>query len=464
MKQGEWGTKVCRSSKEQPSNQSRQANLPGTSRGGKIRDGAGSARLMPVLTLIIICFGLLAAASPVLGAGFALQQQGVAAMGQGNAYVADASDPTAIYYNPAGISQLKRPQVFVSTVFQYPDREYDGGALGRSETNHRIFKALQAYFAAPINDRVAVGLGFFTPFGLGSQWPPTWQGRYLSTSSEMKTYNVNPTVSVKLMDNLSFAVGFDVMWSAVSLKRRAPVIPGVNDAELDLTGSGHGFGYNLGLLYAPIPDLKLGVSYRSGIDVKHNGKLDFKIVQPPFVVPPFDRNGTAEISFPPMVTWGVAYSGVKPWTFLFDVNWTGWSSYDALTLKLNDRFPLPPFAGARTLTTPKNWKDAFAFRFGTNYEIKPGMKLRAGYIYDMTPVPDSTFEPQLPDNNRHIFCLGGELKYKRFTLGFAYNYVLIEERVKNNVIATNGVPAFRQANGTYNGNVHSLGVSAGFEF
>ncbi len=457
MKKGEWGTKVYRRSQEQPSNQSRQINLPGASRGGKIRDGAGSARLMPVLSLIIICFGLLAAASPVLGAGFALQQQGVAAMGQGNAYVADASDPTAIFYNPAGISQLKRPQVFVSTVFQYPDREYDGGALGTSETNHRIFKALQAYFAAPINDRVAVGLGLFTPFGLGSQWPPTWQGRYITTSSEMKTWNVNPTISVKLMDNLSFAVGFDVMWSAVAMKKRTPTFFG--DAELDLTGDGHGYGYNLGLLYAPIPDLKLGVSYRSGIDVKHNGNLNFKILQPPIPLPAINRNGTAEISYPPMVTWGVSYSGVKPWTFLFDVNWTGWSSYDALTLKLNDRL-----FGSRNLTTPKDWKDAFAFRFGANYEIQPGMKLRAGYIYDMTPVPDATFEPQLPDNNRHIFCVGAEYKYKRLILGIAYNYILIEERTKNNVIATNGVPAALQANGTYNGNVHSLGISAGFEF
>ena len=54
------------------------------------------------------------------------------------------------------------------------------------------------------------------------------------------------------------------------------------------------------------------------------------------------------------------------------------------------------------------------------------MKLRAGYIYDLTPVPDASFDPQVPDANRHIFTVGQDLKIWRFTLGIAYNYILSE--------------------------------------
>jgi long-chain fatty acid transport protein len=162
------------------------------------------------------------------------------------------------------------------------------------------------------------------------------------------------------------------------------------------------------------------------------------------------------------VTTGIAYSRLKPWTFLFDVTWTGWSTFDRLQIDLNNRLAL--MGGARTLIIPKDWRDAWAFRFGANYEIRPGIKLRAGYIYDLTPVPDHTFDPQLPDANRHIFTVGKELKYKRFTLGFAYNYILLENRSKNNVIGVNGIPAPIQVNGRYSTDIHSLGMSLAFQF
>ena len=76
----------------------------------------------------------------------------------------------------------------------------------------------------PVHDRVALGFGFFSPFGMGTVWPPTWAGRYITTYSSMKTYNLNPVVSVKVLDNLSLAAGFDILWSKVRLKRKTPVV------------------------------------------------------------------------------------------------------------------------------------------------------------------------------------------------------------------------------------------------
>jgi long-chain fatty acid transport protein len=92
------------------------------------------------------------------------------------------------------------------------------------------------------------------------------------------------------------------------------------------------------------------------------------------------------------------------------------------------------------------------------------MKIRAGYIYDLTPVPDDSLDPQVPDANRHVFTVGSDLKIKRFTLGIAYNFILFESRTKNNTINFNGVPAILQANGRYNSNSHSLGLSWTFQF
>ena len=205
-------------------------------------------------------------------AGFALVQQGTAAMGQGNAFVAEANDASAIFYNPAGLNQIKRAQVYQGSFFNYPDREFSGGGQD-SQTNHRIYRSLTAYVAIPVHDRVALGLGFFSPFGMGTAWPPTWAGRYITTFSSLKTYSLNPVVSVKVLENLSLAAGFDVMWSQVRLKRKTPVVLGGRafpDGEIELTGEGNGAGYNLGLHYEPWSGLKLGVAYRSKIEVNHS--------------------------------------------------------------------------------------------------------------------------------------------------------------------------------------------------
>jgi long-chain fatty acid transport protein len=395
--------------------------------------------------------------------GFALVQQGTAAMAQGNAFVAEASDASAIFYNPAGISQLKRAQVYQGTFINYPDREFSGGGQF-SQTNHRFYDSMSAYVAIPVHNRVALGFGFFSPFGMGTVWPPTWAGRYLTTYSSMKTYSLNPVVSVKALDNLSLAAGFDVMWSKVVLKRKTPVvIPGRSfpDGEVRLTGEGSGAGYNFGMLYEPLTGVKLGVAYRSQIKVNHSGAFTTNLA-PPLIAGPTSP-GEAAIVFPPSLTMGIAYNRLKPWTFEFDTTWTGWSSYDKLKVNLHQQV-LIQGVPTGTLTTPKNWHDTWAFRFGTSYEVNDWMKLRAGYIYDLTPVPDSSFEPQVPDSNRHIFTVGQELKIKRFTLGIAYNFILSESRNKDNTIVTNGVPAPLQANGRYQSNIHSLGMSWAFNF
>jgi long-chain fatty acid transport protein len=408
--------------------------------------------------LILILTTIFCGASSALGAGFALIQQGTAAMAQGNAFVAEASDASAIFYNPAGLNQLKSTQVYQGTFGNYPDREFSGGGLS-SETNHRLYHSMSFYIAGPVHDRVAVGIGYFSPFGLGTVWPPTWAGRYITTYSSLKTYNLNPVVSVKVLKNLSLAAGFNVMWSSVELKRKTQVLGGVmRDAETRLDGEGAGYGYNLGALFEPVSGVKLGVSYRSGIPIKYHGEVNL-ILQPPLNVLSQSTSGSANLNFPASVTMGVNYSRFKPWAFEFDATWTGWSSYDEFRVKLNR-----PLGGNNRVVVPKNWNDVWAFRFGTSYEIKEGMKIRAGYIYDLTPVPDETFDPQVPDANRHIFTVGSELKVWRFTLGIAYNYIVAESRTKNNTITITGVPAPLQANGRYNSDVHSLGLSWLFQF
>ena len=427
---------------------------------GKAAWQGSSFGLALLIAVSLLCW----CTSTAWGAGFALVQQGTAAMAQGNAFVAEANDASTIYYNPAGLNQIKRVQVYQGTFLNYPDREYSGGGLD-SQTNHRLYRSLTAYIALPVHDRVALGVGFFSPFGMGTVWPPTWAGRYLTTYSSLKTYSLNPVVSVKVLDNLSLAAGYDILWSQVRLQRKTPVVfrgKTLPDGETEIRGEGSGSGYNLGLLYEPVSGVKLGAAYRSQIKVNHSGGLSTSLPAPLAGAGPA-TSGEASIVYPPSLTMGISYSRFKPFTFEFDTTWTGWSSYDKLKVNLDTPVPVNGVP-TTTITTPKNWHDTWAFRFGANYEINERMKVRAGYIYDLTPVPSSSFDPQVPDANRHIFAVGGDLKILRFTLGIAYNYILSESRTKNNTVVINGVAAPLQANGRYNSDVHSLALSWSFQF
>lgn len=409
---------------------------------------------------------IISAPDRATAAGFALVQQGTAAMAQGNAFVAEANDPSAVFYNPAGLNQLTRPEVYMATIFNSPDREYHGPDGGFSQTHHRVYHSSSVYLVWPFHDRVAAGIGVFAPFGLGTAWPPEWTGRYLTTFSRLKTYNLNPALSVKLWNNFSLALGFNALYADVELKRKIPFAVGafrLPDGETALSGDGTGFGFNVGALYEPARGVKLGLSYRSKIEVTLKGDLAATLPRP---LPPLNGiSGSAPLDLPPSLTFGLSLSRWQPVTFNFDVTWTGWSTFDKLQVDLN-RAILSNGVVTSSIVSPKNWQDAWAFRFGANCQLRENMKVRAGYIYDQTPVPDATFDPQIPDNNRHIFTVGGDLKISRFTLGIAYNYIYTESREKNNLLTLNGrpLPAPFQANGTYKSDVHSLGLSLSARF
>lgn len=408
--------------------------------------------------IVVIVLGLLAClTSAGWAAGFAILQQGTAAMAQGNAFVAQADDPSAIFYNPAGLTQLQRPQIYAHTVFSSTSRAYISPQGSYTTGKHKIFIIPATYGVLPVTDRLVIGCGIFSPFGLGTTWPPSWAGRYLSTASHLQTFNVNPVAAFKVLENLSIAVGFNVLWSKVNIQRRTMMsMPGMLLTELksDFEGDGIGLGYNFGLLYEPIQGLKLGLAYRSEIRVNHDGDLKVAWLDP--------VNGQAAVVYPPSLTWGIAVSRWKPLVVEFDVTWTGWSTYDYLRLDLAQPLPGP----TSTILQEKRWNDAWAYRFGANYEIRPGMKIRAGYIYDLTPVPASTFDPTVPDANRHIFTLGGDMEIRQFTLGFAYNFILSENRSKANVLTINGapLPPALQANGKYKSDNHSFGFSIAYKF
>src|SRR3990172_5583924 len=158
---------------------------------------------MKLISRVTLFFGLglvplslMSLTCDAYGGGFAVDEQGVAAMGRANAFAAQADDPTALFYNPAGIGQLHGTQFSLGTTLISPSTTLESvGSTLSTDTTAALFYPSTLYVTHEIRRDLHVGLGVFTPYGLSTEWPSTWEGRYLTTFSEINTYYINPNIA-----------------------------------------------------------------------------------------------------------------------------------------------------------------------------------------------------------------------------------------------------------------------------
>ena len=400
---------------------------------------------------------------PAYCSGFGIFTQGASALGQADAVIAHSNGPSTIFFNPALMNELPGTRIEIGTTLIFPSRDFKSATTGgTTSTEDTVYYPSSFYVSHAFNDKISAGLGVFNPFGLGTEWNGGWKGRYLATKSTITTFNINPVLSYKITPDLSFAAGLDVILLDASLENKVPIVTPIGqfpDANSKFKGDGTGVGYNLGIAYNAGHGLSLGISYRSEVDIDVKGNLNFNL---PATPAPIDSilaatfpgtGGKTTITLPRQLFAGVAYQPNDRLTIETGFRWEDWRSFKELKIELNQ-----PVAGQSTITAAKNWHDTFAVNVGGKYRLNDTFTLLGGYLYGWNPVPDDTFEPSVPDANTHLFCIGGEANFDKIMLALSYAYQLQEERSKNNNVGA-GI-----ANGTYNSDIHLLGLSVGYRF
>jgi len=101
-----------------------------------------------------------------------------------------------------------------------------------------------------------------------------------------------------------------------------------------------------------------------------------------------------------------------------------------------------------------NFRESWNFALGMEKQLSPTMTLRAGYLFDLSPVPDQSVGPLFPDADRDSFTIGASKRAgdKEFT--FFYEAMNFRDRVTN-------VPAnnYQWTNGAYNNFAHVVGLA-----
>jgi long-chain fatty acid transport protein len=375
-------------------------------------------------------------ASPALGSGLSISEHSAAATGMAGAVGAVANDPSAGFYNPAGLATQTGLGIEASFTAFIAAAAYKGIAPGTA-TEVQVdapqnFYLPSGHVAYRIHDRVAAGFSLYFPFGLGAAWPDTvdvngtetpYWGRGGMKSLTLYTMFLNPNVAVKLHDRLYIGGGPTIVKGVVTLGRPLTLTSNIaDDIDMKLSGEGWAVGGNVGVLVKVLPDvLNVGATYRSKVDLTFKGDAAFTRDGSPDNVPTtlrtlaLDGPAEADLPLPHVISFHIAAFPIKPLTIGFGFDFSTWSGYE----RLNIRFPDNP---ALAVSEPKDWNNTVTVRVGAEYRILPELPVRAGFIFDQGPVPAVTLGPDAPDSDRYEATVGVGYVFKGFRLDVAYQF------------------------------------------
>lgn len=420
------------------------------------------ARLIPLLAA-----GL--ASGQAAAAGFQLLEQN--ASGIGNSYAGSAAvaeNASTIFFNPAGMTQLKDREVSVGMsavrpTFKFDNRGSSVGVLGTAgEGNDAGSWAFipNAYMSWALTKNLYAGLGIGAPFGLVTEYDNPWLGGAQAIKFDIKTVNLNPSLAYRINDKISVGGGLSYQKMKVEYIRQATVTSAALAATTaTLSADNDAWGWNVGALFTLSPTTKVGVSYRSSI--KHDLKGDLSVSGPAAGASAALTTGAAkaDVELPETFILSVAQTLNEKWEMLGDVSWTGWSSIPKVDIVRTSG----ALNGVTVQTLDTKFRDTWRFALGTNYRLNEQVKLKFGIAYDQSPVQSDQHRlVSLPDSNRTWLSTGAQIKVSKDSmvdLGAAYLRVA-ESHIDNNQTALGR----GRVTGVYDARVWILGAQYSMSF
>ena len=435
-----------------------------------------------------LALALLATAGLARAAGFAIYENDARGFAMGNANVGSNDDASALYSNPAAITQLPGMQVKVGITLIQPSIDVSTGnqyTQGTYSMNNYTQVVPNLYATYRLNDNMSVGLGVYTPFGLKSDFqqdPHAWGGAFNNYYTSIATTQITPTFAYRVVHDqpwaksLSVGIGIGFLYSKIDIRKQldfvalgeslaeglaaeglppAAIQPVVDYAStqlamkypqlaknpytpLTMNGSGWDANFNLSLQWEINDQVSIGVVYRSVTrNAYHAASANIEGLA--------SGNAAAGITLPASWNFGVNYRPIVPLNIGINATYTQWSSWNALnitTYGMNGgnaivtaqglgAYGLPdgtPLVNFNTTTTQiKDWKNVWRYSIGGEYQATNQIAVRAGFVIDKDPVNQQWADFMVPSNDRLIYTIGlGWTINKNVTLDFAYGYLHIK--------------------------------------
>lgn len=401
--------------------------------GGRLLGGNHMTIITRRMAALAVGAALGTLATSATAGGFGIGTQ--SGSGTGNAFAggaAAADDASVAWYNPAAIAALPAGSQIAGALHMLkPSFKFQNTAstlpIGSGEGGDGGGWAFvpNAFFTTQINSSWGFGLAFNAPFGLKTSYDPGWRGRSVAIESDIKTYNVNPSVSYRLSDAVSIGAGISSQYIEAELSSFTGAAATGNAI---LKADDQAWGFNVGMLAQAGPGTRVGLAYRSSIKYELTGIAIFTGPAGPLA----GGSISADIRVPASASLSAFHALGRSWEVMGDVTWTGWSSLKQLLVIRTTPSILGP-AGSVVTNLPFNWSDTWRYSVGANYRMNDRAKLRFGAAYDETPTNDVDRTARLPDEDRKWIALGVQYRTSRSgVLDVGYAHEFIKDAAVNN--------------------------------
>jgi len=380
----------------------------------------------PAIWLVSAAAMALLSGSAAQAGGFSIREQSAYGQGSSFAGIAAGGSLSSMYWNPAtlgGVSVFEfeavATGVFINTdvdvlgpetvQLPFPPFPIPTGAPHDEGDIAQDALVPAAYAGYRLTERVVLGIGINSPFGLVTNYTDDSPLRTFGVSgtSDIFSLNVNPALSVEVTDWLTLGLGAQIQFIDLRLTDQStPSTPVIDQID----GDDFGFGLTAGVLITPMPGTEIGLGYRSFINHDLDGEVTIDGVSADSSLDDFD--------LPDIVTFGIRQRITDRFRIMAGAEWSNWSRFEEATLTFDDVEEPLPF----------EWNDGWFFSLGGEFDVTERLALRAGIGYELSPIDEETRPYRLPDSDRLWLSAGGTFKAsERFSFDVGYTFIKTEE-------------------------------------
>lgn len=402
------------------------------------------------------------AAAQVQAAGYHLREQSAAA--QGNAYAgatAGAENLSYAYFNAAGITRQKGTNINVGGTYIAPKAEMknvrDEGGVRDPDSHNVVHAAVAPNMAIShqLNEKAYIALALNVPFGMITKYDEAWAGAEHGVTSKIISATFTPMAAYKATDKLSLGVGLPIQYLKAKLTSRK-FLAGREGYNSSVQGDAIDFGWQLSSMYEFNENTRIGLSYRSKIQHKLNGKSKLRATLPMFPAQP-DQDIYAHLNMPAMLSLGVFHQINDKWSVMAEYQRVFWSSFRDLYIRYKHGDALVGGQGTR-----EKWRDTNFYAVGASYKMDNQWKLRLGMAYDQAAVRLQHRTPRIPDSDRLWYSAGLNYQYnEKLSFDFAYTYIYAHKARLDTARTGN---AGKNVTAEYTNSVQLFGFSLNYKF
>jgi long-chain fatty acid transport protein len=307
-----------------------------------------------------------------------------------------ANDATTVFFSPAGMTRLKRPELVVQAGLVYKRAEFDVDQAtfdgGDADDDKEFLVIPGLFYVHPLGERWRFGFSVNVPSGIGYDYGGQWSGRYHATETDLAFVAAAAPLAFRVTDGLSVAGGPYGMYVDQRTKARVnSPLPDHADGSVKLEESGGDVGFMLGAMYEFSDTTRVGFTYRSKLEPELKGTPSFSDLDPVLreALALLDLLGTevdVDFTVPANAQLGFHTQFGERWSLMGDVLWVDMSEFGLTHIKVEQD----------SIDVRSECQDMWVVTSGLRYRYGEDRAVSVGGLYGTSAVKNSKRDVLLP--------------------------------------------------------------------